>query len=842
MNYRVERIQRPPGRLREMGDRLTGGGVRALIQRLLRSIRHTGDRLTGGGLRSMSTRMAMKSLRIAMSQPFLKALGRLVLTPFPSFSARVYRLATAPDTMATTADAAATTADAVATTSISLPQHRDHSLLVNSLYKTAFGRIADADGLANCSHQLELGVSLEDLAEQIVTSVEFQTRHGSSQRVDIKYLTALYRDGLGRHPDLESLAFWLGQRDEQGIRATLLASVAGSDEALESLLSRDRDEHATYERWIVGNDTISELDRATIRAHIAGLPFHPLISVIMRIDRTSGVNVCESSKSLARQLYPYWELCIAVDDLSEQVLAATPLTSVAQRTRVTQTHNTENEWAAINAALSLATGDFVAFLRPGDILPEHALYEVAFELAKHEQIDVIYTDHDHVSPDGKRSNPWFKPGWDPDLLLGQNYIRDLTVYRRTLVESAGFLRPGFEGAEFHELALRVTAATTPDRIGHIPAILYHRRDQNQADPKGPLSGLDSGAASHRAVRQQLDYRGDTKAQLEPVPQLSGAVRVVWPLPMPEPLVSVIVPTRDRADLLAQCVDGVLHRTDYRNRELLIVDNGSTEQDALVLFDRLAREEDGISILRQPGPFNYSAMNNAAARKARGEVLVLLNNDVDVLEPGWLRELVTHALRLDVGAVGAKLLYKNGQIQHAGIVLGPEGAAMHLHRFRHRNDTGYCGQLALTRSLSAVTGACIAIRRSVFIEVGGFDEINLAVAFNDVDLCLRLGDYGYRVVWTPFAELLHLESASRVLHPTDPAKQEQIVREWQHLRKTWGSLLESADPFHNPNILFGWDFLELPSAPRREKPWHLSLSVPLNFEQRAAPAKILHDAR
>ena len=302
------------------------------------------------------------------------------------------------------------------------------------------------------------------------------------------------------------------------------------------------------------------------------------------------------------------------------------------------------------------------------------------------------------------------------------------------------------------------------------------------------------------------------------------------------MVSVIIPTRDRSDHLEQCVEGVLHRTDYSNIELLIVDNGSTEPATVAFLDRLTREEHRVRILRLPGPFNYSVLNNAAARAANGEVLLLLNNDIDVIESGWLREMVSQALRPDVGIVGAKLIYTDETIQHGGVVLGPRGQITHLHRFASRNDPGYRGQLSLCRTLSAVTGACVAIRRTLFFEVGGFDEINLQVGFNDIDLCLRLRELGYRVVWTPFAELFHVESVSRgydgfpelfqlqsvfcEYKNADPVKRQRGVREWEHMHQTWGAMLEAGDPFHNPNLLFEWDHLELPSAPRRLMTWRI----------------------
>ena len=719
------------------------------------------------------------------------------------------------------------------TASANLPQIDNPGLLVNSLYKTALGRLADQAGLAHWIKQLQSGMSLEVLAEQIVGSVEFQIRHGPSPKVDTKYLTALYRDGLGRQPDLKSLAFWLAEGNKGATRAKVLAALASSDEARERLLPSKVDSKAAYRRWVAVNDTISDVDRAAIRAHIAGLPFHPLISLIMPLGKASEAASCESLNSVLAQLYPYWELWIIVDAIPEPLWTAIFRERAVRdpRIRMTETTTIGSLAGATNTALSLATGEFVTFLRASDILPVHALYEVVVEVGADTHTDIVYSDHDHIAAAGDRFNPWFKPGWDPDLLLAQDYLSQFAVYRRTLVEEIGFLRPGFQGAEFHDLALRATNATSPDRIRHIPAVLYHRRDESKAiDSEGGLPDLRAIAAAHRAVRDHLDSRGYTDALLKPAPQVPSAVRVIWPLPERLPLVSVIVPTRDRADLLAQCADGILHRTDYPNLELLIVDNGSGQTATRTLFEHLSREDSRVRVLHLPGPFNYSALNNSAAREANGEILLLLNNDTDVIGSGWLRELVSQALRPDVGIVGAKLLYANERVQHAGVVLGPEGYAAHLCRLASRNDPGYFGQLALPRTLSAVTTACAAIRRPVFFEVGGFDEVNLPVLFNDVDLCLRLGDYGYRVVWTPFAELFHLESASRGLDNNHLTERERGQRERQQLRNTWGSLLESADPFHNPNLLFDHNYYEIPASPRRGKPWNYIVEQASNLSR------------
>jgi O-antigen biosynthesis protein len=812
MNYLRERTRRQFGYLREAGNQLTGGGLRSLVKRVLTHLRSAGDRITGGGLRSLSKQVFVAGLRRAMRQSVLKALGGTLLKPFPNVSARLYDIATKGD------------AATGAATSERLPGGTDYSLLVKSLYKTAFGRMPDPGTLVDCIRQLRSGVPISVMAEDFASSDEFRMRYGASHGVDIPYITALYRSGLGRIPGLNDLAVWLREGENGATRAKILAGVAGSDEALEEGLSPAPKGGTDYGRWIRTFDTICPTDRAVIRAHISALPYRPFVSLILLIGEKSDVALRKSIDSVLAQLYPYWELCVVVDSAREPHFATIvhEFKTREVRIRVAEQDNGE-EPVTSNAALALASGEFFGFIRTGDILPEHALYEVAFELGKNRGADVVYTDHDHIDVSGQRFDPWFKPSWDPDLLLAYDYISSFFVCRKSVAEAVGFLRPGFEGAELYDLALRVTTATAPERISHIPAILYHRRSEDRrsedstVNPNNSTSALDAIPASHRAVRDHLNSTGCPEAVLIPASQMPKAIRVEWPMPKQPPLVSTIILTRDRADLLGRCLEGVLHRTDYLDLEVLIVDNGSVEPATLALFDRLTREENRVRILHHPGQFNYSALNNAAAREAQGEVLLLLNNDIDVIGSGWLREMVSHAIRPDIGVVGAKLIYGNELLQHGGVVLGPDDA-VHLHRFADRNDPGYRGQLALPRSLAAVTGACAAIRRAVYFEVGGLDEANLAVTYNDVDLCLRVGDHGYRVVWTPFAELFHLESVSRGLIEDSPVKRERALRELDYLRKNWGAFAESVDPLQNPNLLFASDHSEIPSVSRREKPW------------------------
>ena len=406
---------------RQLTTNLEQFSARRAVREGLAYWRATGDRITGGGLRSMVKRIMTKSVRGLAGQPFLRTLGRAVSQPFPSLSARLYRLATVADTT-----------------------------------------------------------------------------------------------GLGRSREAEALAF--SQKEE-----------------------------TAYSLWVAKYDTISDEDRGMIRAHISTLPFRPLISVTIVVHTTSAVGLDKSFESVISQLYPYWELCIAVDYLTEPLVKAFLLSARTLDPRIKLVRSgSARRSESTNAALNATTGEFVTCLQSGDILAEHALYEVVIALGGNRQSDVVYTDSDCLDSEGKRTDPWFKPGWDPDLLLGQDYLSSLAVYRRDLVEGAGWLRSGFEGAELYDLALRVTRATTPDRIIHVPGILKHCCEAKETnDSKNEAAELPVAEAKWRAVRDHLDSQGNQDALIEPVPQIPAALRVVWPLPDSEPSVSIIIPTRDR---------------------------------------------------------------------------------------------------------------------------------------------------------------------------------------------------------------------------------------------------------------------------------------------------------
>ena len=561
---------------------------------------------------------------------------------------------------------------------------------------------------------------------------------------------------------------------------------------------------------------LSELDRAAIRRHIAELAVKPLISVVMPVYNPPIAFLRDAIESVIVQPYGDWELCIANDASSDPEVARTLDEFAAKDKRIKVIHRQENGHICIasNAALALAQGEFVALMDHDDTLHETALYEIAVEIDAHPDVDVIYSDEDKMDEKGRRFEPYHKTDFNPELLLGQNMISHLGVYRRRLVEKIGGFRQGFEGSQDHDLVLRAWAASSGDRIRHIPAVLYHWRRTAQG-ASFSTDHLDRCmAAARKAIQEFLDREGEG-AKVVATTKDSHRSRVVRRVPEPSPLVSVIVPTKDRADLLSVCADGILNQTNYPNLELLIVDHESREPGTLELIETLKR--DGrVRVVPYVGPFNFSAMNNKAAAVARGTILALVNNDIEVRGPDWLSEMVSHAIRPEIGAVGAKLFYPDGRIQHAGVIVGMGGIAGHPFLFESGDSPGYFSQAALARAVSAVTGACLVVRKSVFFEVDGLDEHAFAVAFNDVDFCLKAQAKGYRNIWTPFAELTHHESLSRG-HEDTPAKKARFARECANFRDRWPDAMEN-DPFYNPNLLLHSFKYSVASISRRKKPW------------------------
>lgn len=548
-----------------------------------------------------------------------------------------------------------------------------------------------------------------------------------------------------------------------------------------------------YAAWIARFDSRTPADRARIRAEVAAWEAPPLLSVLMPVFDPDPRVLDAAIRSVRDGLYPAWELCIADDASTNPQIARLIARHARDEPRIRPLRRPENGHIAraTNDALAPASGAYCVFLDHDDLLAENALYEVARAVRTDPGLVLVYSDEDKVDPRGRRFEPHFKSGFDRELLYGQNYVNHLCAVRTDRLRALGGLRPGFEGSQDHDLLLRLAEGLDGSEVRHIPKVLYHWR---AAAGSGTFSDRALARAEDARLRALAEVAARRGVRAERGPE--GFNRLVRPLPAPAPLVSVVIPTRDRAELLAVALDGLFARTDYPSIEVIVVDNDSRESATWDLFAHYA-DEPRLRVLPAPGPFNFSALSNRGAAAGRGSVLLFLNNDIEVLEPGWLTELVSIAAERDIGAVGAKLLYPDGTIQHGGIVLGIGGIAGHSHLGLPGDAPGYFARMVLTQEVSAVTGACLAMRRAVFEAVGGFDADGLAVAFNDVDLCLRVRAAGYRIVWTPHARLVHHESKSRGAEDT-PEKRARFEAESRIMRERWGPVLR-ADPYYNPNL-------------------------------------------
>jgi O-antigen biosynthesis protein len=573
-----------------------------------------------------------------------------------------------------------------------------------------------------------------------------------------------------------------------------------------------------YREWIAQYDTLSDDDRAAIRAHIDAMPAKPLISVVLPVYNPHPSLLDEAIQSVCRQLYPHWELCIA-DDAStrrgvhrvlEQRRASDPRIKVVRR--ATNGHICR----ATNTALEHARGEFVALLDHDDLLAEHALYWIAAELQEHPDADVLYSDSDLVDDDGKRFAPYFKSDFNLELMLGHNMVSHLGVYRRSLVERVGGMRPGLEGSQDYDLLLRTFAASRPERVRHIPAVLYHWRRSDNA-PSYSEKSLDRCiAAARQAVGDFLAAR-TLAAEVTAAPQARQFQRIVYRLPDPPPKVSLIIAASHRADLLALCVDGLLVATDYPAFEIAVIDTGSDTPDFRALLRDWANRP-RIRIVSHPRPPGFAAISNRAVAETDGAILAFLDGDLEATHADWLREMVSRAALPDVGAVGAKLYDADGTVRHAGIVpgLGVDRIAGNAYRGAARAAIGSFGDLMLAREVSAVTAACMVVRRSAFIEAGGFDQVNLPAAYSDVDLCLRLRERGFRNIVTPFAELRYRESAARGADDLAPGG-EGLRREMDYMRSRWGDALLH-DPCFSPNFSLDSPVPDFARPPRVRHPW------------------------
>ncbi len=540
-----------------------------------------------------------------------------------------------------------------------------------------------------------------------------------------------------------------------------------------------------FHTWMRIFDEKPEEHRRRHEERLRSLKRKPLISCLATLSSVNELLLVRLADSMNSQIYPQWELIVAVPE-SVRTSAAEFLLSKGLDQRFFRIMDSRHdESSTLTALLEEAGGEYVLRLPEAALLRSNALLELALTVALYPEAKIVYSDEDRIDDNGQRREPKFKPAWSPDFLPAYDYIGHLVlISRNTLLEVGGWRANCFESIN-HDLVLRIASRTEARAILHIAKILISIASKEAASL--------NRAAVERMLREHVERCG---LEADPVWREEVALpQLRYRIPVPAPIVSLIIPTRDRADLLEVCVRSIMARTNYNSIEILIVDNGSVEDRTQQLFSELGCQP-RIRILPSPGEFNYSALNNLAAREAKGTILGLLNNDVEVLHADWLEEMVSLAVRPQVGCVGAKLLYPDGRVQHAGVYLGVGKLAAHAYRFAPANIRGQLNRMATIQNVSAVTAACLLIRKSLFEEVRGFDE-ELKVALSDVDLCLKVRAAGYLNLWTPFAELVHHESPSRG-HDTTVAKAKRFAHEQRVLSARWGEQLLS-DPYCSSHL-------------------------------------------
>jgi glycosyltransferase involved in cell wall biosynthesis len=553
-------------------------------------------------------------------------------------------------------------------------------------------------------------------------------------------------------------------------------------------------EESPYDRWQRYYAPRSA-DYQRMAETVSILPYKPVISVIVPVYNTPAVFLQEAIESVLHQIYPHWELCLA-DDASTEPQVQTILQDYAARdARIKVMQRSENGHIArcSNSALELATGEYIALLDHDDLLTPDALYEVVLLLNRHSEADLIYSDEDKLDEQGHLKNPAFKPDWAPDSFLCRMYTCHLGVYRRAIVQQIGGFRPGYEGSQDYDLVLRFTEQT--DRIFHIPKILYHWRIHPDSIAQSAAAKPYAYDASQRALAEALVRRGEP-GQVLPIPQHPGHYLIRYQITHPQ-LVSVIIPTRDLGEMLDACLNSIFSQTTYPAYEVIVIDNGSIEPETQTILQKWQNlQPDRFRYYSLDIPFNYSKINNFAVTKAQGEYFLFLNNDVTIITPDWITAMVEQAQRSSIGAVGAKLLYPDQTIQHAGVVLGIAASTGHGHKHHPADAFGYMGQIVSICNYSAVTGACLMCRREVFEAVGGFEE-QLAVSYNDIDLCLKFRERGLHNVYLPHVQLYHYESKSRG-QDVSPEKQARFFRETDWMQQRWATWMQR-DPYYNPNL-------------------------------------------
>lgn len=588
----------------------------------------------------------------------------------------------------------------------------------------------------------------------------------------------------------------IADSDEQ-VESSNQAVTVSADEA-EQMVARDPNligqNEEDYDLWVEQN-SLNEREIEQARADIEAMPVKPVFSILVPTYNTAPEYLIPMIRSVQNQIYPHWELCI-VDDCSPKTYVRGLLEYEAQLdSRIKVQLNEVNQGIAIttNNALALASGDYIALLDHDDEISIDALYENAKVINHTPSVGLIYSDEDKMDIEGNRLEPFFKPDYSPDYLDTNNYICHFTVIKKDIADEIGGFREGVDGSQDHDIILRAIAES--ENVAHIPKILYHWRKIPGSTAVTYDSKSYAWEAGRKAVEDNLTKKEDG-VHVE-FGSMKGTYRVVREIKN-NPLVSIIIPFKDKPELLDSCINSIIEKSTYQNFEIVGVSNNSEESLTFERMSHFKELDSRVRFVEKNIPFNFSAICNYGVEQASGDYVILLNNDIEIISNNWIECMLEHAQRPEVGAVGGKLLYPDGRIQHAGVVAGMVGAAGHPHKFFPDYHIGYHGRLHMVYNVSAVTGAMLVIATDKYKQVGGLDEDNLAVAYNDIDLCLRLLDAGYYNVFTPHSVATHHESISRGYEDTDE-KLNRFKKEQLFFLNKWADFLKKGDPYYNPNL-------------------------------------------
>ena len=552
-----------------------------------------------------------------------------------------------------------------------------------------------------------------------------------------------------------------------------------------------------YLRWIHNNEKSLNREIESAAHIISGWSENekPHFSIILPVYNTDPQLLDRAIETVIDQAYTNWELCIS-DDASTEPHIGPLLEKWAQKDDRIKVHYRDKNGhisANSNSALDLAVGDYCVLMDHDDELRPHSLFEVAKVIIEKPETLFIYSDEDKIDYEGNRKDPHFKSSWNPDLFYVQNYLNHLTVLKTSRLREIGGWRIGYEGSQDHDLYLRFLHDVDKDQITHIPKILYHWR---AIEGSAAYFNDEKNYTHDAGVKALSDYFHGIDKGVK-VSNDKHFYRIHYPIPDTPPLVSLIMPMKDLASITQVCVESILEKTDYPHYEILIVNNNSEEAETFDFLSDVKNKSSRVRVIDYEQPFNFSAINNYAVKHAKGEIIGLINNDMEIINDDWLSEMVSHAVRPEIGCVGAKLYYPDNTIQHAGVILGIGGVAGHSHKYISRGEHGYFSRAQLTQNFSAVTAALLLVEKSIYEKVGGLNEDHLKVAFNDIDFCLKVMNTGLRNLWTPYAEAYHHESKSRGAEDS-PEKIKRFHQEMKYMHQNWANAIDH-DPYYSPHL-------------------------------------------